>query len=181
MVTKKIESKNKDARVEKSGGDKFIWFLRKGGISRAPDFEVKFEDGKSEFIEFQYATRELSAYDFKVSKIAQKDRKLNKRVPKKDIKILFILKPSFEYALIDPSWIIENSKETVAPAWGNAPVYRVSQESFEGILIKDDDLKKTCDLIDKKVAILNFQHEVIEIEKHKMSKILQQIIDEKKF
>lgn len=31
-LRKKIQEKDKKASVEKFGGDKFIWFLRKGGI-----------------------------------------------------------------------------------------------------------------------------------------------------
>ncbi|MGQ9788961.1 MAG: hypothetical protein ACUVQM_06660, partial [Candidatus Hadarchaeaceae archaeon] len=33
--------RRKQVKVYKSGGDKFLWFLRKGGISREPDFKEK--------------------------------------------------------------------------------------------------------------------------------------------
>ncbi len=79
----KIHEEDKNAIVERSGGDKFIWFLRKGGITRDPDFIVKYSSGEAKYIEFQYAKELLSAYDFKISKIAPKNRRLKKRYPKK--------------------------------------------------------------------------------------------------
>ena len=89
----KIRKTDKKACVEKFGGDKFIWFLRKGGITREPDFVVKCSNKKTEYIEFQHAKEELKAYDFKISKIAPKDRKLKKRVPKADTKIYISSSP----------------------------------------------------------------------------------------
>ena len=158
----KIKKTDKKAYVEKFGGDKFIWFLRKGGITREPDFIVKYCTKKNEYIEFQYAKEELKAYDFKVSKIAPKDKKLKKRIPKKDTKILYIIKPTNEVAILKPSWIVCNSKETIAPAWGNAPVFRVPKEKITKILQKDNQLTVVCNLIDKKNKILDFQHTAIE-------------------
>ena len=90
-LRKEIKKVDQKAYVEKHGGDKFIWFLRKGGITREPDFIVSYSDKKTEYVEFQYAKEELDAYDFKISKIAPKDRKLKKRIPKRDTKILYII------------------------------------------------------------------------------------------
>ena len=179
-LKEKIRKTDKKARVEKYGGDKFIWFLRKGGITREPDFIIKYSNSKTEYIEFQYAKEELKAYDFKISKIAPKNRQLKKRIPKKDTKILYIIKPTGEFAILEPSWIANNSQQTVAPAWGNAPVFRVPKEKFKKVLKKDKKLKAVCNLIDKKNTILDFQHEAIEIEKEKFSYLLQQVLDEKK-
>ena len=130
-----IKKTDKKAKIEKFGGDKFIWFLRKGGITREPDFIIKYSNKK--YIEFQYAKEELKAYDFKISKIAPKDKKLKERVPKKDTKVLYIIKPTGEFAIIEPSLIVNNSKEAVAPAWGNAPVFKVSKEKFKTVLKKE--------------------------------------------
>ena len=179
-LTDQIKKADKNACVEKFGGDKFIWFLRKGGITREPDFIVKYSDNKTKYIEFQYAKEELKAYDFKISKIAPKDKKLKKRVPKKDTKILYIIKPTGEFAIIEPSWVVNNSQQTVAPAWGNAPVFRVSKEKFKKVLQKDKKLTKVCNLINKKNEILEFQHKTIEIEKERFSHLLQQVLDEDK-
>jgi hypothetical protein len=64
----------KRVKVYKSGGDKFLWFLRKGGISREPDFIAEINDKKIE-LEFQYAEKgDLDFYDFKVSKVNKKER-----------------------------------------------------------------------------------------------------------
>ncbi|RKY39902.1 MAG: hypothetical protein DRP75_00695, partial [Candidatus Omnitrophota bacterium] len=104
-LREKIREEDKNAVVEKFGGDKFIWFLRKGGITRDPDFIVKYPNGEVKYIEFQYAKEELNAYDFKISKIAPKDRKLKKRIPKEDTKILYIIKPTYQYTLLEPAWI----------------------------------------------------------------------------
>lgn len=179
-LKEKIHNKDKKAVVEKFGGDKFIWFLRKGGITREPDFVVNYSNKETKYVEFQYAKEELNAYDFKISKIAPKDRVLKKRVPKDDTEILYIIKPSYEFAILDPAWIVKNSKQTVAPAWGNAPVFRVPKNKFKKVLQKDKNLKVICDLIDKKIAILDFQHKAIEMEKEKLSYLLQQVIDEEK-
>ncbi|MBC6415355.1 MAG: hypothetical protein GDA46_03075 [Bdellovibrionales bacterium] len=174
---RKLDSK---ASVEKSGADKFIWFLRRGGLTGKPDFIVKYENKKEEYIEFQYAKEELKAYDFKISKIAPKDRKLKKRVPKKDTKILYIIKPAEEFAILEPSWIMKHSKQTVAPAWGNTPVFRVPKEKLKEVLKKDKKLNLLCKLIDKKNYILDFQHKVIEIEKEKCAYLLEQVLDKEK-
>ena len=175
-----IKKEDSQAYVEKYGGDKFIWFLRKGGISREPDFIIKWTHKTAEYVEFQYTKEKLKAYDFKVSKIAPKDRKLKKRIPKKGVRILYIIKPIYKFAFLDPVWIVKNSKETVAPAWGNAPVFRVNEEKIKSLLKSDKKLKPICDMIDMKLAMLNFQHNLIDMEKEQFSYLLQQVVDEKK-
>ena len=179
-LKEEIRKTDKKAIVEKSGGDKFIWFLRKGGITREPDFIIKYPNKKYEYIEFQYTKKELKAYDFKISKIAPKDRLLKKRIPKKDTKVLYIIKPIGEFALLQPSWIAKNAKETIAPAWGNAPVFRVSKEKLKKILRKNKKLSAICNVIDKKLKLLDFQHFAIEVEKEKFSHLLQKVLDEDK-
>ena len=179
-LRQRIKKKDEKAIVEKFGGDKFIWFLRKGGITREPDFVVQYANKEIKYVEFQYAKEELNAYDFKISKIAPKDRSLKKRIPKNDTKILYIIKPTYESAILDPAWIVKSAKQTVAPAWGNAPVFRVPKNKFKKVLKKDRDLKDICQIIDKKIAILDFQHQTIEKEKEKLSYLLQQVIDKEK-
>lgn len=59
----------KRVKVYKSGGDKFLWFLRKGGVSRESDFIADIDKEEIKF-EFQYAEKaDLKFYDFKVSKV----------------------------------------------------------------------------------------------------------------
>ena len=107
--------------------------FEKRGITRDPDFIIKYPDGKEEYLEFQYAKEELNNYDFKISKITPKSKKLKKA----NTRILYLIKPSAKFAIIPPEWIVENSIKTVAPAWGNAPVYRVPNEKFSKLMEAD--------------------------------------------
>ena len=179
-LRKKIREKNQNAEIEKSGSDKHVWFLRKGGITREPDFVVKTNDLKKEFIELQYSEEERKAYDFKISKITPFDRYTKEKTPKKDTKILYIIMPANKFSLVQPEWIRDNSEQTYASAWGNAPVYRVKADIFEKILEEDNELKEVWKNINKKIFILDFQHKTIDIEKDKMSYLFQQVIDENK-
>jgi hypothetical protein len=64
----------KEVKVYKSGGDKFLWFLRKGGVTGDADFTAEIDGGKEKLeIELQYTEREdLRFYDFKKSKVIKK-------------------------------------------------------------------------------------------------------------
>ncbi len=175
----KEEYKREDILVEKYGGDRFLWFLRKGGVTREPDFIVKIGNDEKLFIEFQYADREdLPFFDFKISKVAKKVK--GERVPYNDRLFLYILKKSLRYALIKPKWIVEHGKIGVVPAWGSRQAYRVPRNIFESILKKDKSLKSIINRIDAKIKILNFQHELLNIWENKLSKELQSVIDEEK-
>jgi len=164
-------------KVYKSGGDKFLWFLRKGGVSREPDFIAEVDDKKIEF-EFQYAEKgDLDFYDFKVSKVARK--KGNKREPIENKFFVYIHKPLLKYAIFKPEWIIENGEYGMVEAW-RSYAFRVPKEKFERLLKPDDTLKTLCQRIDAKNFILNFQHALIDINKDKLSYLLQGVIDENK-
>jgi hypothetical protein len=148
--------KNKSIKVNKSGGDEFLWFLRKGGISRKPDFVADINGEKKEF-EFQYAEKEgLEFYDFKVSKVARrnKDKSLE---PIKNKSVIYIYKPQRKYAIIETEWIFKNSKIDMVEAWRTS-AFRVPKAKFEEILKYDTGLKQICKQIDAKNYILNFQH-----------------------
>ncbi len=164
--------------VEKSGGDKFLWFLKEGGITRDPDFVVHI--GETEmFIEFQYADKEdLKFFDFKTSKVAKKIK--NQEIPHNNRLFLYVLKNSLKYAFIKPEWIVENGTRGVVPAWGSREAYRVPKDKFESILKEDQSLKSVVEIIDAKINILNFQHNLISIWENNLSKELQKVIDEEK-
>ena len=167
----KEEYKRKDISVEKYGGDKFLWFLRKGGVTREPDFIVKMGNDEKLLIEFQYTDREdLPFFDFKISKVAKKVK--GERVPYDDRLFLYILKKSLRYALIKPKWIVEHGKIGVVPAWGSRQAYRVPRDIFESILKEDKSLKPIIKRIDAKIKILKFQHELLNIWENKLSKEL---------
>lgn len=164
-------------KVYKSGGDKFLWFLRKGGVTREPDYIAEVDDKKIEY-EFQYAEKaDLEFYDFKVSKIAKSKKGI--REPLKDKFFIYIHKPSFRYAIFTAEWIFKNSQYGFVDAW-RSYAYRVSKETFESLLQPDPNLKGICQRIDAKNYIHNFQHQLIDINKDKLSHLLQGVIDEER-
>ncbi len=171
--------------VEKYGGDKFLWFLREGGITREPDFIAyigkceSIGDCKKLLIEFQYADREdLKYYDFKISKVAKKVK--GKRIPHQDRIFLYVMKNSYRYAFIEPKWIVEHGELGVVPAWGSRQAYRVSREKFEKILIRDEKLSPVIKMIDAKTIILNFQHQLLNLWENELADELQKVVDEEK-
>lgn len=171
--------KDKSIRVEKSGGDASIWFLRKGGVTREADYLVS---GKKEFkIELQYGSdiSKNSIFDFKISKVAKKDAKTKKRVPIKNLVFLYLFKdkPSL-YCFLTPDWIFQNGLEGVAPAWGNREVYKVEGQKILSLVKESDDLEKVWKDIKRKFDLLEFQHQLIDITKDKLSYLLQGVIDE---
>jgi len=175
----KEELEREDIIVEKYGGDRFLWFLREGGITREPDFIAHIGKKEKLFIEFQYADREdLRFFDFKISKVAKKTK--DGRIPHEDKVFLYILKNSLRYAFINPEWIVKYGKVGVVPAWGSRQAYRVPREDFENILKKDESLKPFVKAIDAKITILDFQHQLISIWENELAKELQKVIDEEK-
>jgi hypothetical protein len=168
----------KQVKVYKSGGDKFLWFLRQGGVTREPDFIAEINEGKKIEIEFQYAEKEdLKFYDFKVSKVVKRKGKENQ--PIKDKIFVYIHKPKLKYAIFKPNWIVRNGQYGIVEAW-RSYAFRIPKEKFEKILKPDDSLRNICQRIDMKNFILNFQHKLIEIYKEKLSNLLQSVIDENK-
>jgi hypothetical protein len=164
-------------KVYKSGGDKFLWFLREGGISREPDFIAEIDDKKIEF-ELQYTEKEnLKYYDFKVSKVIKRKKKNQTIINNKFF--LFIHKPFLKYAIFTPEWIIKNGEYGMVEAW-RSYAFRVPKEKFEKLLKPDNTLKSIWERIDAKIFILNFQHTLIDITKDRLSYLLQSVIDENK-
>lgn len=168
---------NKSVKVYKSGGDKFLWFLRRGGVSREPDFIAEINGEKIEF-EFQYAEKSgLDFYDFKVSKVTKKRGNNHKPIENKFF--IYIIKSEFKYGIFKPEWIFKNAEYGMVEAW-RSYAYRVPYKKFESILEKDNKLKPVIQIIDAKNFILNFQYELIDIYKDKLSESLQNVIDENK-
>lgn len=167
----------KQVKVYKSGGDKFLWFLRKGGVSRESDFIAEIGNEKIKF-EFQYAEKaDLEFYDFKVSKVAKK--KDGKREPIEDKFFVYIHKPLLKYAIFKPEQILKYGEYGMVEAW-RSYAFRVPKGKFEKLLKPDFTLKSLCQRIDAKNFILNFQHELIDINKERLSYLLQGVIDENK-
>jgi hypothetical protein len=171
---KKLYPKDKVV-VTKYGGDKFLWFLRKGGVSREPDYCADISERKLN-LEFQYAGKaNLAFYDFKVSKVAK--RISGEIKPIKDKLFVYIHKPLLKYAFFSPEWIIRNGEYGMVDAWRSYAL-RVPKDKFEKILKTDHALKKICHIIDIKNFILDYQHGLINIHKEKLSHLLQTVIDD---
>lgn len=167
----------KQVKVYKSGGDKFLWFLRKGGVSREPDFIAEI-DGERIGFEFQYAQKaDLEFYDFKVSKVGKKSG--GERKPIEDKLFVYIHKPLLRYAIFKPEWVMENGEYGMVPAW-RSYAFRVPRDRFEKLLVFDNSLEEICEIIDAKNFILNFQHGLIDINRERLSDLLQGVIDENK-
>lgn len=167
----------KEIRVYKAGSDDFLWFLRKGGISRDPDFLAKIDNLEIAF-EFQYAEKTgLSFYDFKVSKVCKKKR--GELEPIENKYFLYIHKPMLKYAILDSEWIYRHGKLGIVEAW-RSYAYRVPKEDFEPLLISDKSLEPVCHNIDVKNFILDFQHKLVDINRERLSNLLEAVIDEGK-
>jgi len=176
--SKLCEIYKKNVKVHKSGGDEHIWFLRNGGITGKADYKAIIDDNE-EFYEFQYSDRkDLKFFDFKVSKVGKKKNGI--RIPFENKKFIYIIKPTFEFAIFSPNWIVENGFEAGVPAWGNRTAFRVPHDKFIKLFNKDDNLKSVISNIDKKNFILNFQHNLLEKWKEELSHLLQKVVDENK-
>ncbi|MEO0181638.1 MAG: hypothetical protein ABIM74_05820 [candidate division WOR-3 bacterium] len=121
--------------------------------------------------------RELSFYDFKVSKVAKKIG--NRRCPIKNKLFVYIHKPLLKYAIFKPDWIVKNGRYGMVEAW-RSYAFRVPAERFEKILKSDKTLASLCKLIDTKNFILEFQHNLLTITRQRLSHILQAVVDKER-
>lgn len=133
----------KTARISKAGGDAFLWFLRQGGITREPDYLVE-NVASVNAVEMQYGSGRLteqSMIDFKKSKIASKRKGI--RIPKEGLLICYLFSEApKQYAFLTPKWIYANSREGVAPAWGNAPTYKLPGDRMLDKIKQDNQLPR---------------------------------------
>lgn len=175
------EYHDKHVRVNKSGGDRFLWFLRGGGITREPDFIVEI-DGQQLEIEFQYAeAANLQFYDFKVSKVASKNRGQQRRVPKENVLFLYIDKPTQRYALLSAEWIVQNGQMEEVAAW-RSQAYRVPAEVFCEKLKPHDGLSAILRTIECKNRILEFQYTLLDIVRTQLAhRITEAVENEQSF
>jgi hypothetical protein len=106
-------------------------------------------------------------------------KKGNKREPIENKFFVYIHKPLLKYAIFEPEWVLKNGEYGMVEAW-RSYAFRVPKEKFERLLKPDNALKSLCQRIDVKNFILNFQHALIDINKDKLSHLLQGVIDENK-
>lgn len=172
----KEQHKTNNVVVKKDGGDAHMWFLRNGGVSGLPDYIATINNAERYF-EFQYTNQEdLKFFDFKVSKVGKKTKGIRK--PHTDREFLYIIKPSKQFAVFSPAWIMENGVEAGVPAWGNRTAFRIPSSTFKEILSSDKDLEKVIALIDKKNLLLKTQSFFIDNQQKILANSLQNIVDQ---
>ncbi len=171
----KEELKTESLVVKKWGGVRFLWFLRKGGITREPDFLVEMDKQTIE-VEFQYAKKtDLNFYDFKVSKVAR----VKQKKPIENKYFFYLNIPLKKYAFFDTRWVIGNSNYGMVEAW-RSYAYRVPKENMEKILKEHSCLSDLIQNIEAKETLLNFQYDLLDKISKDLSFLFQQVIDEKK-
>lgn len=170
--------KTDNVRVEKSGGDRHLWFAKRGGVSGGADYKAVI-GGQSLFFEFQYAEDgNRDFYDFKVSKVGKKTK--GKRVPALDKQFLYIIKPTHQFGIFSPEWIMQNGNEEGVPAWGNRKDFRIPGEKFRKIFAADQSLQKVIESINNKNTLLAMQSQFIDNENKRLSGDLQKVVDDNK-
>ena len=169
--------------VRKHGGDARLWFDAKGrSPSRAPDYRACWGGKETCLYEFQIAedSSKLKFFDFKESKVGKKPRG-KPRTPHNDRLFFYIIKNRVEYAFITPEWIAQNGQKGGAPAWGYRPAYRVPRDVFLPVFVKGgEELKRVVQVVDDKNYLLEFQAEFMEQEARRLSRELQQVVDEER-
>ena len=168
--------------LEKSGGDAELWFARAGGnITQDPDYHAILSDGQSFLYEFQLAeTSSLNYFDFKVSKVGKKPRRLPERdrQPHTDREFFYVIKDEVLYAFFTPEWLKNSGEYGFVPAW-RSWAYRVPDEVFLSVFVSGGDaLKNVIQRVNDKNYLLEFQHEYLTMESVKLSRQLQQVVDE---
>ncbi len=149
--------------------------MRKGGITREPDFIVETGDGKI-YVEFQYVNANLNNFyfNFKKSKVVKKGNVVNTKF------LCLISEEPTKYALLDAQWIYDNAELTTESAWGNRSVYRITGDKIKPFLKDEPSLEAIWNMINAKFNILEFKHKLIDITKDRLSYLLQEVVDENK-
>lgn len=177
-----LARKHKDSslRVEKHGGDALLWFSK---VSPDPDYRAAWGKDETFLYEFQLAedTDKLKFFDFKESKVGKKVRGADSRPPFTDRQFFYILKDRGQYAFIAPQWIAENGTIGSVAAWGRAVTYRVPKEVFlKQFVDGGKDLVETIKVVADKNYLLEFQAKFLKQENKRLSRELQQVVDEEK-
>ena len=171
------------ANVQKFGADKDLWFLqRQGRITQEPDYIGIWPDGSQMLYEFQYAedTDRLQYFDFKLSKVGSKKPR-QQRVHHDDRQFFYVVKPTGQYALVTPDWIMKNSKVGAVPAWGNREAFRVPVENFRPMLQDGGNrMRDAISAIDDKNLLLQYQKGFLAQSAAAFSRELQHAVDRKK-
>ena len=169
-------------KVSKHGGDAMLWFARSGGnVTQDPDYLVRLSTGERFLYEFQIAeTGGLRYFDFKVSKVGRKPRGAAERDrrPHADREFFYVVKDENRYAFFTPEWIMRNGEYGFVSAW-RSWAYRVPGDVFLAQFADGGErLRDVIQSVDNKNGLLEFQHDFLESESRKLSKRLQQVVDD---
>ena len=143
---------------------------------------TEIDKEKTEF-EFQYGGGDIQdsdVFDFKTSKVGRKVKGQEKRIPKNTLFLYLFRGAPTKFAFIPAEWIFKRGLEGIAPAWGNRQVYKITGKQLLTKVQHDPSLRKIWHYVNAKLFILDFQHELIDINKDKLSYLLQGVIDENK-
>lgn len=169
-------------KVSKHGGDAMLWFARSGGnVTQDPDYLARLSTGERLLYEFQIAeTSRLRYFDFKVSKVGRKPRGAveRDRRPHADREFFYVVKDESGYAFFTPEWIMRYGEYGFVSAW-RSWAYRVPGDVFLAQFVDGgEDLRNVIQSVDNKNSLLEFQHDFLESESQKLSKRLQQVVDD---
>jgi hypothetical protein len=110
--------------IEGAGADKerkiVLGQIPIGKVTTEADFVVRSQ-GRSVKIELQYSTEKRKSYDIK-------DSKIKRAVEEGNVKIIFVIKPTNEYFILDPKWVSETRTPIPNPRWGGKPTYNVKSD-----------------------------------------------------
>lgn len=119
--------------IEGAGADKerriVLGQMPRGRVTTEPDFIIKHKDREVK-IELQYSTERRDSYDIK-------DSKVERAVAESNVKIIFIIKPTHEYFVLDPKWVKETREPKPNPRWGGKPTYNVKSNEITYYKIAD--------------------------------------------
>lgn len=125
-------------------------------------------------------TAGLSFFDFKVAKVGKKPPG-RPRETYTDRDFFYIIKDTGQYAFIAPERIVQNGRVGNVLAWGNRTAYRVPRDAFLPLFADGGaDLARVIAIVDDKNYLLDFQSEFMEREARRLSRELQQVIDEER-
>lgn len=91
-------------------------------VTTEPDFIIRTKTREIK-IELQYSNTKRNNYDIK-------DSKINRAVNEGDVKIIFIIKDTNEYFIIDPYKVKNTRKPLPNPRWGGKPVYTIKSNEI---------------------------------------------------
>ena len=164
--------------VRKHGSDAVLWFNPRARLSREPDYEASWPDGRTELFELQVSSEpNLSKFDFKLSKVRWK--KKGRVGPHTDREFLYLARAERRIGFLTPAWILDHGPVGNVKAWGGSRAYRVPRDKFLPMLQKGDErLDRVIASISNKETLLEFQKGFARHEGLRLANRLRRVVDE---